>query len=1062
MFEIPQGKPVSEPITLVEGELQAFAHGAITTYIGRRKTPAGHRLVRGGRIVGWITEGPRENEILGGVEAKNALESLEDGQKPRHVATSYTLHELGSLAEVLPEAFEHQADRQGLKAAPNTVERLLARDLSTVIRELSAHPTVRGAMAIDAGMLIDHAGDLPGLGQEEALASEVHELLSNMRPDSLSDALGMRGQGHWTLHSGDGALLLAQSGEISIAAWTEKDANHARLLSTASVALEGEVVAAGSHGTKLPEGFTLREGRGGPDAIISMLKAALGEDVTGHIQAGSSSKAVSLILLRGVPVALWGPAMESMEEAIMALTESKRKVKLIRFPAGTIVSRKSGTVDGFSIYDFTERLATVRTRSEARQASLKALLDELLGFEAGIEALRAARSKMTFSADGADIAQPLPVMGDEAVSAVDAGLRRRLEQAEHTIDELNKAKAVLETQVKSVEKKREAAQIVAREASETRQENTVALEEAHAKLNTMQVDLAHARSQAEEAEARAERLMRRVNELEHQVSERAAELAKAVGDAASSEALHEMIESLALKEASLQANLTEGSQRLTNIRQQSEDEERRLRVLTEQVNTTRERHARTQADLLALQEQVHLNNLELEAVRNEEKQVRQRTDEDRQRRAEDEARRANLQAELRELMDERRTLLRELGDLGARRGHSEAELASLVDKASALAEAHEEALADIQEAERLRARLAEEPLAQALLDDNTTFQGLGPVLDRLEHARSLGYSVTLLDRAVERALQVIQSTVDHVAATPRHLLSSEVMTLLERQVPQTAGAVRGLARWSVQQRLEHQLGETVNHVVLDLEHLLEDFDRSITMLRRIRNVLEQIERLGAPSHEVQALLANCQRPEALPSLAQGTRRLIQVALDDIYLEADQRDAGEAIGLEETARVLEELITQLDASGLTDGRPHGLMWEFQRDGYLPFERDAMPVEQRIPVSEEMMEDLEPTLINAEVVSLVETEQRPTTDEEGWSALPAPIDDEDTEAETQEPVLAPSAHDRSLEDERASLEAELARLDAERHHRATTAPRAAAPTPGDAALASLESKLSNLDF
>ena len=98
---------------------------------------------------------------------------------------------------------------------------------------------------------------------------------------------------------------------------------------------------------------------------------------------------------------------------------------------------------------------------------------------------------------------------------------------------------------------------------------------------------------------------------------------------------------------------------------------------------------------------------------------------------------------------------------------------------------------------------------------------------------------------------------------------------------------------------------------------LNTFSKTLTVhhdAATIRNVLEQVERLGAPSHEVHALLANCQRPEALPSLAQGTRKLIQVALDDIYLEADQRDAGEAIGLEETARVLEELITQLDASG----------------------------------------------------------------------------------------------------------------------------------------------------
>ena len=59
-----------------------------------------------------------------------------------------------------------------------------------------------------------------------------------------------------------------------------------------------------------------------------------------------------------------------------------------------------------------------------------------------------------------------------------------------------------------------------------------------------------------------------------------------------------MIEELSLKEATLQANLAEGSERLNTIRQQSEDEERRLRVLSEQVNTSRERHARIQSDLI--------------------------------------------------------------------------------------------------------------------------------------------------------------------------------------------------------------------------------------------------------------------------------------------------------------------------------------------------------------------------------------------------------------------------------------------------------------------------------
>ena len=1057
MFELPAGTPVNQTISLEEGVLQPFAHGAISTYLGRRKTPVGHRLVRGGRVVGYLADAEEKNTLLGGVEAKVRLEQLEAEQKSRLLASSYTIAELGSLAELVPEAFVHQADRQGLKSSSNAVERLLSRDLSTVIRTLEANATVRGAMAIDSGMLIDHVGDLPGLGEEERLASELHQMMASMGGEKLHSQWGMKGQSHWTLHTENGALLLAQSGEISLAVWTEKDANHARLLSSASIALDGDVVAAGAHGSKMPEGFALRDGRGGPDAVISMLKAGVEEEVTGHIQSGSSSKAVSLVLSRGVPVALWAPAFDGQEEAMMALTEAKRKVKLVRFPSGTIVSSSSGTVDTFTLSGFIESLATVRTRSEARQASLKSLLDDMLGFHAGLESLQKQRAKMAFKSDGADVAEPLPVMRDEAVSAVDAGLRRKLEKAEQTIDELNRGKAVLEGQLKALEKKKDAAQIVAREATESRQENSTALEEAHAQLNTMQVDLAQARGQSEEAESRAERLVRRVNELEHQVSERAAELAKAIGDAESSAELKEAIENLSLKEAELQASLAEGSDRLSTIRKQSEDEERRLRVLSEQVNTSRERHARVQSDLLTAQEQVHVSNLELEAIRTEEKHARQRTEDDRVRRAEEESRRSNIQAELRELMDERRQVLRELGDLGARRGHAEAELASLVDKATSLAEAHEEALADIQEAERLRARLAEEPLAQALLDDNNTFQGLGPVLERLEHARGLGYSVTMLDRAVERALQVIQGTVDHVAATPRHLLSSEVMTLLERQVPQTAGAVRGLARWSVQQRLEQQLGETVNHVVVDLEHLLEDFDRSITMLRRIRNVLEQVERLGAPSHEVHALLANCQRPEALPSLAQGTRKLIQVALDDIYLEADQRDAGEAIGLEETARVLEELITQLDASGLTDGRPRGMMWDFQRDGLLPFERESIPAEHRIPVNEAMLNDLEPHLVHAEEVSVVET-TNDSVDDEGWSPLPPPVDDEAVmEKVAATSSLTPSAE---LDDERAQLEAELARLDAERSHRTAHDPVA---TPAkDTALADLESRLSDLDF
>ena len=625
-----------------------------------------------------------------------------------------------------------------------------------------------------------------------------------------------------------------------------------------------------------------------------------------------------------------------------------------------------------------------------------------------------------------------------------------MESAELRIDELVKEKARLTSQLAAAETSRKAAEIKTREAIDTRNTQMESVENVNSEINSMQVQLAEARNRTEEAESRAEKLVKRVNELEHQVSVRATELAKALGETESSEKLRQSIEEMSLKEAGLNAELSDASDKLSSIRQQTDDDERRLRVLQEQVAATRERHARAQAEAMKEEERINKSKAELEILESEAKVARRRAEDERIRLSTDEARFANIQGEMRQLMEERRNLLRELGDLGAKRGHAEGELTILLEKAETLADAHEEALADINEAERIRARLAEEPLAQALLDDASTFEGLAPVLERLERSRSLGYSVTLLDRAVERALQVIQKTVDHVAATPRYLLSSEVMELLERQVPQTAGAVRGLSRWSVQQRLEHQLGETVSHLVIDLERLLEDYDHSITMLRRLRNVLEQLTRLGAPPHEVESLLSNCNRPESLPYIAQSTRKLIQNALDDIYLEADQRDAGEAIALEETARVLEELITQIDASGLAGGTPTGLLWDFQRDGLLPYEREVVDPAQKTPVDEEMVKHMESNL-TGELVEEQSTEIV-EVDEDGWEVLELPADDNTAEEAVEMAELQPISDD----DERAELEAELARLDASWNHRSEPS------TATDNALDDLESRLSDLDM
>ena len=77
MFDLPIGKPIKEKISVEDGSIQPFDHGIITTWLGRRKTPSGHRLVRAGRIVAWICESGTGKHLLAGDEAKIRLKEIE-------------------------------------------------------------------------------------------------------------------------------------------------------------------------------------------------------------------------------------------------------------------------------------------------------------------------------------------------------------------------------------------------------------------------------------------------------------------------------------------------------------------------------------------------------------------------------------------------------------------------------------------------------------------------------------------------------------------------------------------------------------------------------------------------------------------------------------------------------------------------------------------------------------------------------------------------------------------------------------------------------------------------
>lgn len=1050
MFDLPYGTPVKDEFDLSAGSIMPFEYGAVTTFVGRRSTPSGHRIVRAGRIVGWISEPDKGKAMHTGASGREQLEKIEESSH-HHIAREWTKTALGTVAQCIPEVFEHKADMRGLLGSGSSLERLLARDLSAVLIKISERPEVRGGIAVDQGMLIDSVGDLPDSATN--LAVQIGETIQSR--SSMMDSMLSGSTGHWSLQTSDGSVMIAESGDITLAVWTEADVEHAGLINTISALIEGEISAMGSGGEDLSDGHIVREGRGGTDAVISMLVTAIEEGITGHLSAGKSSKAIRIALNNGIPVAIqgpkraWGPKGHKLTRAVNDLTEAKRVLTLHRLPVGTIIGSESGNISDFALDKFCEELTQTRTRSESRQALLKQKLDEVYGFEIGVQKLKKERAKVKFSLGKVEVSQGLKI--EKSSAPVDDGLSRKLEKAELQIAELKGDLAATTVALDAAKASEQAAKVDAREANLQASDIQANIAASNNTLNQIQLDLATAQAAAETSESRSDRLSRRVNELEHQLSERAGELAKALGDSKASAELSTKIDEMANAEAALSSDIDSHSQTLASIRSRIEDDQRRQRMIEEQVEATRERHRKAQGELSDLESRINDSQLTLRQIEAEAKVSRNRTQEDRERLTEQENRAAMIQSEMKELMDERRQVLKELGDLGARRGQAEAELSLLLDQAEALAEAHEEALSDIEEAETLRARLSQEPLAQALLEDEAQFEGLGPVLERLEHARTLGYSVSLLDRAVERALQIIQGTVDHVATTPRHLLSNEVMTLLERQVPATAGAVRGLARWSVQQRLENQLGETVSNLVLDLEGILEDYDRSITMLRRIRNVLEQLEKLGAPSEQIQALIANTRRPESLPVLAQETRMLIQKALDDIHLEADMRDAGSAVRLEATTTALDELLQQLDASGFVEGEVKGALWDFKRDGFLPFERDSVPTGERKPVADETLEQLKGELIDEE--KAITIEERDVTEE--WETLETPVD----EKVVTDVVIAKDETSVSIDDERAALEEELARLDVRWARRSEPVQE---PSASDTALDELEDELDGIDL
>ena len=826
MFELPQGKPVSDDEHLDLDKISfPFEYGAISYYKPRAKSPCGHRLICAGKAIGWLADGEKRKQFIGGDIAKNKLAQIAHKSKLTAVGSEWTIHQFKVVAEQFVFAFTETDGLTTILPPPGHVAKLAARDLSMLTDELASRPMVNGAIAFENGILINSAGKLPADAKQ--LAVEAQEQFNNM--SSFADSIKQNGTERVTMWLEEGILLLAKAGNACLGIWTDFNADHHAILSNALSLLEMVPSGEDANTAELPEGFVLKESKGGVDSLIEMMKSVHDDEITGYIGSMKNDTIATIVMIDGNPCGVRDTSSNKIGDIAKNLTEPKRDLKLCRLDKMEIIDAMSGTIESFSISNLIENISNCRTKSEKRQKTLIGKMKNIYAFEIELEQMIQNRSGWKIIEEAPKIEANLrPIGRDETIlmpadlGSIDISNSLRKEN-----EDLTRQLARMERRLNEATSARETARKEANSSRNRIDEMQDLISELNISLDKSKSEIRTQTDSESAATNRADKLSRRVKELEHQLEQRLDELAQAIGDAKSSSELRSAVKTLMDQEVKLKTELSSGEERLKNIREMMDSDERRQRLLSEQVQSMRDRHRKNVAELELLEQRITSQRDELGELESEAHASRRLLEQEREMRLQNEHRVGYLQNELKELMDERRKLLRELGDIGARKAQVERDLSTLIESSEELQDEHQIALADIAEAGKIRARLQSEPLAQALLDHDHSFKALGPVMERLEHARDLGFTVTLLDRAVERGLAVIHQTVEDVAKAPRYLLSNEVMELLERQSPETASTVRGLTRWNVQQKLDKHLGETVQLVVMDLEHLLEDFERSI-------------------------------------------------------------------------------------------------------------------------------------------------------------------------------------------------------------------------------------------
>ena len=1018
MFNLPLGseekKNGNPDLEINSSEID---YGVISYYLPKAKTPYGYRLIAGNEIVGCLSKTGKKKNYIGAKQAIDELKKVSKKNKLRSVRTTWSQKQFAEVALLVPAAFYDISSLAGITTKHSLSSGFDSLQASSFVDTLTERSSVIGALAAQKGMTIHSKGELPG--DIENIASTIKSELD--RSSKVVTNLDLPTLNRITIHMQDGSLLMMRVGDLDIVAWISEGADHEAILIDSMAKLNSTPVTniADDDGSMLEEGLKTLERKGGLDNLLSMLSRGNSESISGYIRVEGEEEVLDLLISKGIPVGARSIKSLSMKDIAYNSTAPKAKLTLYSLPKIERLKEHLNTTKKFTVNSFCNNIAKSRTRSKDREKQINKRLMKMFGFAIGLEDLSKDLGEWTLKENKSTGAKLLPRAQSGTMlmptSVIDSSEFDKIKQEQAR---LIKEVARMERQRDDVKASYESSKVevdgMRARISEMQILNTTNVDQ----ISQLKVDLREATNGQELALSRNDSLTQRIKELEKQVEHRIEELAQAVGESESREKLQRMVSELSEQEIRLKSEVEAGDIRLRQLRASIDADDRRHRMVADQLEAQRERHRQATAISNELERRIESQNKELEDLDAEAASHRKLMEEERSHFLDSERRLGHLHAEVKELHEERRRLMRELGDLSGRRSEAETEVNNLISTAESLKDAHDAALADIDEANVIRAKLRDEPLAQALLGQDHGFSSLAPIMQRLDRMRDLGYSLTLMDRAIERGLTIIQHNVDNVAKTPRYLLSSEVMDLLQSQTPETASTIRGLTNWSVRQRLESKLKEIVQLVVLDLEGLLDEFERSTTLLRKMRQMITQLEDLGVPKDTLYRLEALCNRPEALPHIANNLRETIQSALDSIFLEADQEDAGVAVIMEKTANSLDEAMKQLDETGLTFGsnKPKSL-WRFQENGLLPHE-DIKLESERPLVSEEIIRELNPH--NASNSESVEVSNDTVNDEDGWTSM---------EIATHKEVDEPNNSEEDLvgNDPRMAIDAELAKLD-----------------------------------